>query len=35
MSRYRRVTVDVDVLLTTEGLSALKTATLGMGCVGK
>ena len=32
---YRRVTVDVDVLLTGEGLSALKAATLGRGYVEK
>jgi hypothetical protein len=32
---YRRVTVDVDVLLTAEGLRALKTAALGLGYVEK
>jgi hypothetical protein len=32
---YRRVTVDVDVLLTAEGLTALKSATLGRGYVEK
>ena len=28
---YRRVTVDVDVLLTAEGLRALKEEALGRG----
>jgi hypothetical protein len=32
---YRRVTVDVDVLLTAEGLAALKQAVLGRGYVEK
>jgi len=32
---YQRVTVDVDVLLTDEGLGALKAATLGRGYVEK
>jgi hypothetical protein len=32
---YRRVTVDVDVLLTAEGLRALKAAALGLGYVEK
>ena len=32
---YRRVTVDVDVLLTPAGLEALKAATLGRGYVEK
>jgi hypothetical protein len=32
---YRRVTVDVDVLLTPDGLAALKGATLGRGYVEK
>jgi hypothetical protein len=32
---YRRVTVDVDVLLTREGLQRLKQATLGRGYVEK
>jgi hypothetical protein len=32
---YQRVTVDVDVLLTAEGLDALKTATLGRGYIEK
>lgn len=32
---YRRVTVDVDVLLTTEGLKAFKDAHLGRGYVEK
>jgi hypothetical protein len=32
---YRRVTVDVDVLLTRAGLSALKEAALGRGYVEK
>ena len=32
---YRRVTVDVDVLLTTDGLAALKTGALGRGYVEK
>jgi hypothetical protein len=32
---YRRVTVDIDVLLTPEGLAALKAAHLGRGYVEK
>jgi hypothetical protein len=32
---YQRVTVDVDVLLTAEGLAVLKTATLGRGYLEK
>lgn len=32
---YRRVTVDVDVLLTREGLAALKQAVLGRGYLEK
>jgi hypothetical protein len=32
---YRRVTVDVDVLLTAEGLRALKASALGHGYVEK
>ena len=32
---YRRVTVDVDVLLTPAGLEALKAASLGRGYVEK
>jgi hypothetical protein len=32
---YRRVTVDVDVLLTPEGLAAFKAAALGLGYVEK
>lgn len=32
---YRRVTVDVDVLLTAEGLASLRSATLGRGYVEK
>jgi hypothetical protein len=32
---YRRVTVDVDVLLTPAGLKALKAASLGRGYVEK
>ncbi len=32
---YRRVTVDVDVLLTAEGLARLKAAVLGRGYVEK
>jgi hypothetical protein len=32
---YRRVTVDVDVLLTREGLAALKARVLGLGYVEK
>jgi hypothetical protein len=32
---YRRVTVDVDVLLTAEGLAAFKASTLGRGYVEK
>jgi hypothetical protein len=32
---YRRVTVDVDVLLTAEGLAAFKANTLGRGYVEK
>ena len=32
---YQRVTVDVDVLLTAEGLAALKAAHLGRGYVEK
>jgi hypothetical protein len=32
---YRRVTTDVDVLLTREGLERLKTAVLGRGYVEK
>jgi hypothetical protein len=32
---YRRVTVDVDVLLTAEGLAALKARTLGRGYLEK
>ena len=28
---YRRVTVDVDILLTREGLEALRTRALGHG----
>jgi hypothetical protein len=32
---YRRVTVDVDVLLSPEGLRALKAAVLGRGYVEK
>jgi hypothetical protein len=32
---YRRVTVDVDVLLTPEGLAALKAVALGRGYVEK
>ena len=32
---YQRVTVDVDVLLTTEGLAALKQRALGLGYVEK
>ena len=32
---YRRVTVDVDVLLTAEGLRALKAVALGLGYVEK
>ena len=32
---YRRVTVDVDVLLTREGLAALKRLALGRGYVEK
>jgi hypothetical protein len=32
---YQRVTVDVDVLLTGEGLAALKAATLGRGYIEK
>jgi hypothetical protein len=32
---YRRVTVDVDVLLTREGLQALKEAVLGRGYLEK
>jgi hypothetical protein len=32
---YRRVTVDVDVLLTREGLKALKEAVLGRGYLEK
>jgi hypothetical protein len=32
---YRRVTVDVDVLLTAEGLRALKSEVLGRGYVEK
>src|SRR5437867_29339 len=32
---YRRVTVDVDVLLTPEGLAAFKAAALGRGYVEK
>jgi hypothetical protein len=32
---YQRVTVDVDVLLTAEGLAAFKAATLGRGYVEK
>ena len=32
---YRRVTVDVDVLLTPEGLAAFKAAMLGRGYVEK
>jgi hypothetical protein len=32
---YRRVTVDVDILLTPEGLAAFKARYLGRGCVEK
>lgn len=32
---YQRVTVDVDVLLTRDGLEALKSATLGRGYLEK
>jgi hypothetical protein len=32
---YRRVTVDVDVLMTREGLAALKSRILGLGYVEK
>lgn len=32
---YRRVTVDIDVLLTEEGLATLKAAVLGRGYVEK
>ena len=32
---YRRVTSDVDVLLTRDGLSALKARVLGRGCLEK
>jgi hypothetical protein len=32
---YRRVTVDVDVLLTADGLARLKQAVLGLGYVEK
>jgi hypothetical protein len=32
---YRRVTVDVDVLMTAEGLQSLKAAVLGRGYVEK
>lgn len=32
---YRRVTVDVDVLLTSEGLGAFKAASLGRGYIEK
>jgi hypothetical protein len=32
---YRRVTVDVDVLLTPAGLASLKAAVLGRGYVEK
>jgi hypothetical protein len=32
---YRRVTVDVDVLLTSEGLAALRAVALGRGYVEK
>jgi hypothetical protein len=32
---YRRVTIDVDLLLTVEGLGALKAAVLGRGYVEK
>ena len=32
---YRRVTVDVDILLTADGLRALKAAVLGRGYVEK
>jgi hypothetical protein len=32
---YRRVTVDVDLLLTTEGLAAFKDRHLGLGYVAK
>jgi hypothetical protein len=32
---YQRVTVDVDVLLTREGLAALKAAVVGLGYVEK
>jgi hypothetical protein len=32
---YRRVTVDVDILLSPEGLRALKTAVLGRGYMEK
>ena len=31
---YRRVTVDVDILLTREGLEALRAHALGHGYVG-
>src|SRR5713101_1472965 len=32
---YRRVTVDVDILVTADGLKALKEAALGRGYVEK
>jgi hypothetical protein len=32
---YRRVTVDIDILLTPEGLAAFKAANLGRGYVEK
>src|SRR5215216_5845412 len=32
---YRRVTVDVDVLLTPDGLAAFKAANLGRGYIEK
>lgn len=32
---YRRVTVDIDLLLTPDGLRALKAAALGLGYVEK
>lgn len=32
---YRRVTVDIDILLTPEGLASLKAAVLGRGYVEK
>src|SRR5215211_4038404 len=32
---YRRVTVDVDVLLTADGLATLKASTLGRGYIQK